>query len=61
VDFEISDLLPEPPQVVYDTWLDLEGHPAIIGSPATSSNEVRGDFTAHGGDITGKNLELVPG
>tara|TARA_B100000809_G_scaffold105608_1_gene104114 strand:+ start:5155 stop:5493 length:339 start_codon:yes stop_codon:yes gene_type:complete len=61
VDFEISDSFPAPPQVVYDTWLDSEGHAAITESPATVSNEVGGDFTVHGGDINGKNLELVPG
>jgi len=47
--------------VAYDTWLDSEGHAAITGSPATASNEVGGEFTAHGGYINGKNLELVPG
>ena len=46
--------------MVYDTCLDSEGHAAITGSPATASNEVGGDFTVHGGDINGKNLELVP-
>ena len=61
MDCEISDSFPAPPQVVYDTWLDSEGHAAITGSPATASNEVGGDFTVHGGDINGKNLELVPG
>lgn len=61
MDFEISDSFPAPPQVVYDTWLDSEGHAAITESPATASNEVGGDFTVHGGDINGKNLELVPG
>ena len=61
MDFEISDSFPAPPQVVYDTCLDSEGHAAITGSPATASNEVGGDFTVHGGDINGKNLELVPG
>lgn len=61
MDFEISDSFPAAPQVVYDTWLDSEGHAAITGSPATASNEVGGDFTVHGGDINGKNLELVPG
>lgn len=61
MEFEISDSFPVPPQVVYDTWLDSEGHAAITGSPATASNEVGGEFTAHGGYINGKNLELVPG
>jgi uncharacterized protein YndB with AHSA1/START domain len=61
MEFEISDSFPVPPQVVYDTWLDSEGHAAITGSPATANNEVGGEFTAHGGYINGKNLELVPG
>ena len=60
MDFEISDLLPAPPQVVYDTWLDSEGHAAITGSPATARNEVEGDFPVHDGGINGKNLELLP-
>ena len=61
MDFEISDLIPAPPQVAYDTWLDSEGHAAITGSPATVGNEVRGDFSVRGGDINGKNLEMLPG
>ena len=61
MDFEISDLLPAPPQVVYDTWLDSEGHAAITGSHVTARNEVGGDFPVHDGDINGKNLELLPG
>ena len=61
MEFEISDSFPVPPQVVYDNWLDSEAHTAITGSPATASNEVGGEFTAHGGYINGKNLELVPG
>ena len=60
MDFEISDSFPAPPQVVYDNWLDSEGHAAITGLPATASNEVGDNFTVHGGDINGKNLELVP-
>ena len=61
MEFEISDLFPVPPQVVYDTWLDSEGHAAITGSPATASADVGGEFTAHGVYINGKTLELIPG
>ena len=61
LEFEISDSFPVPPQVVYDTWLDSDGHGAMIGSVASASNEVGGEFTAHDGYITGKNLELTPG
>ena len=46
---------------VYDTWLDSAGHAAMIGSPASASAEVGGDFMAHDGYITGKNLELISG
>ena len=35
--------------------------PVPPGSPATANGEVGGEFTAHDGYITGKNLELVPG
>ena len=61
VEFEISELFPVPPQVVYDTWLDSVGHAAMIGTSASASEEVGGEFMAHDGYITGKNLELVPG
>ena len=61
MEFEISDVFSVPPQVVFDTWLDSEGHAAMIGSPASASGEMGGEFTAHDGYITGKNLELVPG
>ena len=61
MEFEISDLFPVPPQVVYDPWLDSEGHAAITGSPATASADVGGEFTAHGVYINGKTLELIPG
>ena len=54
MDFEILDLLPAPPQVVYDTWLDSEGHAAITGPAATARNDVAGDFTVQGGDINSK-------
>ena len=61
VEFEISESFPVPPQVVYETWLDSAGHAAMTGSPASASEVVGGEFTAHDGYINGKNLELVPG
>ena len=61
MEFEISDSFPVPPQVVYDARLDSDGHAAMIGTSATFSNEVGGEFMAHGGYINGKNLELIPG
>ncbi|MBC8281797.1 MAG: SRPBCC domain-containing protein [Chloroflexi bacterium] len=61
VEFEISDSFPVSPQVVYDTWLNSEGHTAMTGSPASVSAEIGGEFTAGDGYITGKNRQLVPG
>ena len=31
VDFEVSVLSPTSSQVVYDAWLDSDGHAAMIG------------------------------
>ena len=61
LEFEISESFHVPRQVVYDTWLDSDGHGAMIGASASASNEVGGEFMAHDGYITGKNLELIPG
>ena len=61
VEFEISVVFDASPEVIYDTWLDSEGHAAMIGSAALASQEVGGEFTAHDGYISGKNLELVSG
>ncbi|PKB71564.1 MAG: hypothetical protein BZY87_04750 [SAR202 cluster bacterium Io17-Chloro-G6] len=61
VEFEISESFPVSPQAVYDTWLDSDGHAAMIGTTASASNQVGAEFMAHDGYITGKNLELAPG
>jgi uncharacterized protein YndB with AHSA1/START domain len=61
VEFEIYDVFPVSPEVVYDTWLDSEGHAAMIGTTASASKEVGAEFMAHDGYISGKNLELIPG
>ena len=61
VEFEISEVFQASPEAVYDTWLDSEGHAAMIGTTAAESNEVGAEFMAHDGYITGKNLELQPG
>lgn len=61
VEFEITEVFPELPAVVFDTWLNSEGHAAMTGSPAIASGDVGGEFQAHGGYITGKNLKLTPG
>jgi uncharacterized protein YndB with AHSA1/START domain len=61
VEFEISDLFPASPQVVYDTWLDSAGHAAMTGFPASIKGETGNEFVVGDGYITGMNLELIPG
>jgi uncharacterized protein YndB with AHSA1/START domain len=58
VAFEISDVFPATPQVIYQAWLNSEGHTLMTGSPAQASAQVGGSFSAWDSYITGKNLEL---
>jgi len=60
VEFEILKVFSASPQAVYHTWLDSEGHAAMIGSSASASRVVGGEFMAHDGYNTGTNLELMP-
>jgi len=53
--------LPASPSVVYSAWLDGKKHAAMTGGPATGSAKVGGSFTAWGGYITGRNVELLSG
>jgi activator of HSP90 ATPase len=60
--FSVSDIIPAPPQAVYDAWLSNEGHAAITGGkPAEISAEPNAVFTVWDGYITGRNLTLEPG
>jgi activator of HSP90 ATPase len=45
---------------VYEMLADSAKHTAFTGVPAEISREVGGEFSAYGGALTGKNLELVP-
>ena len=49
------------PDDVYDALLDPKKHADFTGSPATTSAKKGATFTAWGGYISGKNLELVKG
>jgi activator of HSP90 ATPase len=49
------------PQEIYDALLDPKKHADFTGSPATTSAKKGAKFTAWGGYIIGKNLELVKG
>jgi len=53
--------LPAKPLDVYSALMTTRGHAAFTGAPARISPKVGGTFTAWGGYIHGRNLELVPG
>jgi activator of HSP90 ATPase len=59
-EFEVSDLIPATPDVIYQAWLDSAGHSDMTGSIAQVSNVVGGSFEAWDGYIKGENLELEP-
>jgi activator of HSP90 ATPase len=61
VAFEIAEIFPATPQVIYQAWLDSVGHTLMTGSPAQASAQVGGSFNAWDGYIFGRNLELEPG
>jgi len=49
------------PQRIYDILLDTKQFAAFTGMPAQISRDAGGAFTAFGGLIDGRNVELVPG
>ena len=50
-----------PPATVYDLLADSGKHTAVTGRKATISREVGGTFSASGNDVSGVNVDLVPG
>ena len=61
IEFEIADVIPAPPDVVYAAWLDSGEHTQMTGGRAVVSAKVGESFEAWDGYIQGTNLELVPG
>jgi uncharacterized protein YndB with AHSA1/START domain len=61
MEFTIEEVLDAPASLIYDAWLDSDGHSEMTGGEAECSHETGGLFTAWDGYISGKNLELVPG
>lgn len=59
--YRLTSVIPATPQEIYDAWLDSETHSEMTGADATMSDEVGAEVSAWNGDITGRNLELVPG
>ncbi len=54
-------IIPATPEEVYDAFMDPEKHEAFTESEASGSSEVGGEFSAWGGYISAKNLELERG
>jgi activator of HSP90 ATPase len=46
---------------LYELFMDSKKHSAATGAPAKVSRRVGGRWSAHGGQIHGRNLFLVPG
>jgi uncharacterized protein YndB with AHSA1/START domain len=50
-----------PPETIYDLLADSRGRSEITGKKAFLSDKVGGAFSTDGGDVTGVNVDLVPG
>lgn len=50
-----------PPAAVYDVLTDSRRRSVVTGRKATISRKVGGAFTADGSDVSGINVDLVPG
>ena len=49
------------PAAVYDLLADSRKHSAVTGRKATISRRIGGTFSASGNDVSGVNVDLVPG
>lgn len=58
IKFEIADVIPAPPEMVYAAWLNEEEHSKMTGGYAKVSPLIGEKFEAWDGYIQGKNLEL---
>lgn len=50
-----------PPTTVYDLLADSKKHSAVTGGMATISRKIGGTFSVRGNEVTGINVDLVPG
>lgn len=49
------------PAAVYDLLADSKKHSAVTGQKATISRKIGGTFSASGNEVSGVNVDLVPG
>jgi activator of HSP90 ATPase len=48
------------PKELFDIYIDSKKHSEATGAPARLSRKAGGSFTAHGGQLCGKNLLIIP-
>lgn len=58
--FQVSALMPVPPERVYRAWLNSRSHSAMTGGVARVNARVGAPFTAWDGYIRGRTLTLEP-
>ena len=54
-------IIPASPEKVYKALLSSKEHSEFTGAEAKISDKIGGEFSAHGGYITGRNIKLVKG
>ncbi len=47
------------PKALYELYMNSKKHSKATGAPAKISAKIGGEYSAHGGYITGKNLHLA--
>ena len=60
-DFTLTTMVTAPACEIYDAWLDSFAHSEMTRAAADMSNIVGDEISAWNGNITGRNLALVPG
>ncbi len=58
IEFEISDVIPASPDVIFNAWLSSDEHSRMTGGQAKVSAKIGETFEAWNGYIQGENLEL---
>ena len=58
IKFEVSDLIPAPPEAIFAAWLNSGQHAKMTGGQAKVSAKIGEKFEAWDGYIEGINLEL---
>ena len=53
--------LPSAPSQVYQALVDAKKFAELTGAPATGDGSEGASFSAFGGHVTGRNVELLPG